>query len=505
MGIEDNAVTDSPRFTFIIPNTAWFGKRYWHNFPYTEALLAAVLRQRGFRVDIIDANIRNLSEADLEAAVRDNQPEVVGIGEMALEYKDCVHKSFEIAKRACPTARTVVGGIYPTLSPEIATQDGNIDYFVFGEGEERLPALLEAIRAGTGFERIDGLAYRKDGTLVTNPRPHAGIPDLDALPMPDYTGFDMKRYSNYQQRYTQNFSFKQLPVAQTITSRGCPFKCTFCCSRELYDLKIRTRSPRKVLEEVDMLVEQHGIREIIFVDDSLLWPKDRALEIMNGLIERRQRGIPLIWKSNNLAIHHMEDEIIDKMKESGCYSVIVSIESGCRATLKRMKKPVNLNKVIEVLEKVQKRQFDDVSSNFVIGMPGDTWEDIRETFRYVEHLVDRRLLDYAVFHICTPLPKTEVYEICRKEGYLPKDYSFENPDYYGFGHGVITTPEFTPGELQILRAYEWDRINFKTEEQRARVARMLHITLEELDAWRLDTRRSVGLRVQTVDRLSANC
>lgn len=486
-------------FTFIIPNTSWFGKRYWHNYPYTEALLIAALKREGFSVDVIDANINNHDEKVLAERIEEHQPKIVGIGEMALEYKDCVHKTFEIVKKVDPNTKTVIGGIYPTLSPEIATADKHIDYFVFGEGEERLPALIRAIQKNSGFDAIDGIGYRSGGDVMITPRDSSRVVDLDALPLPDYSEFDMDRYSNYQQKFTQNFRFKQLPVGITMTSRGCPYRCTFCSSKTLYGQKIRTRSPEKVLSEVDMLLENYGVKEIIFVDDSLLAPRQRAIEIMDGLIERRKK-YGFVWKSNNLAIHHMnDDELLDKMQESGCYQLIVSIESGSENTLKRMKKPVKLGSVIETLKKIKAKNFENVSSNFVIGMPGDTWEDIRECFQFVDDISSDGLLDYAVFHIATPFPETELYQTCKEQKCLPDDFSFTKPEYYGFGRGVISTPEFSPEELQILRAYEWDRINFKTHEKRVKIAEMLGITLSELERWRKETRKTIGLHVQSAD------
>jgi radical SAM superfamily enzyme YgiQ (UPF0313 family) len=287
-----------------------------------------------------------------------------------------------------------------------------------------------------------------------------------------------------------------------MTSRGCPFRCNFCASKEIYSQFVRSMSPERVLKEVDMLIDNYGIREIIFVDDNLLVPKKRAIEIMDGLIERKKNGKDVIWKSNNLPIHNMDDEVLDKMKESGCYQIIVSIESGCQATLDRMNKPINLIKTEKTLELIKTKNFDDVSSNFVIGNPGDTWEDIRESFRWVESMIDKGLLNYAVFHIATPFPKTELYEICKREGFLPDGFNFEN--FYGFGKGVITTPEFIPLELQAVRAFEWDRINFKNSEQKKIVARMHGISLEELETWRQETRRGLGLHIKSADRGNLN-
>ena len=486
------------KFVFVIPNTAWFGKRYWHHFPYTEALLIGVLKQKGYDVEIIDANINNYSEDELREKIIEINPRIIGIGLMSLEYRDSVHKCFEIIKKVNTKITTLVGGIYPTLCPEIITKDKNIDYFIFGEGENRLPALLKAIEAGEGFKEIDGITYPSEGQFITNPLTEKNAVNVEELPLPDYSKFDMNRYTNYTQKFTQNFNFKQLPVAITMTSRGCPFRCGFCASKELYSQRVRTVSPAKVLQEVDMLIDNYGIKEIIFVDDNILVPKRRALEIMEGLIERKKNGKNIIWKSNNLPIHNMDDEILDKMKESGCYQIIVSIESGCQETLNRMRKPINLVQTEKTLEKIKARNFDDVSSNFVIGYPGDTWDDIQECFRWVESMIDKGLLNYGTFHITTPFPKTELYEICKREGYLPEGFNFEN--FYGFGKGVITTPEFVPSELHVVRAFEWDRINFKTLEQKKIIARMHGITLDELEIWRKETRRNLGLNVESADR-----
>lgn len=486
------------KFVFVIPNTAWFGKRYWHNFPYTEALLMGVLKQNDYNTDVIDANINNYSEEELKLKIIEANPQIIGIGIMALEYRDCAHKTFEIIKKTNPNIITVVGGIYPTLCPEIITKDNNIDYFILGEGENRLPLFLKVLETGNGFEGIDGFAFRKNNQLVINHVTEKNAINLENLPLPNYSKFDMKRYTNYTQKFTQNFNFKKLPVAITMTSRGCPFRCNFCASKEIYSQRVRTMSPERVLTEVDMLLNDYGIREIIFVDDNILVPKKRAIAIMDGLIERKKSGKDIVWKSNNLPIHNMDDEILDKMKESGCYQIIVSIESGCQETLNRMRKPINLEKTEKTLEKIKKRNFDDVSSNFVIGNPGDTWEDIRESFRWVESMIDKGLMVYAVFHIATPFPKTELYEICKREGYLPEGFNFEN--FYGFGKGVITTPEFVPFELQAIRAFEWDRINFKTQEQRRIVARMHGITLDQLETWRKETRRNLGLHIKSADR-----
>ena len=481
---------------FIIPNTSWFGKRYWQTFPYTVGLLSAVIKEQGFNVEVLDANLLNLDETSLAGEIEKRSPSLIAVSAMTVEYRKCAHKTFEIIKTCHPEIVTVIGGVYPTLSSDIAVKDENIDYFVLGEGERRFPQLMKAIEQNTGFDEIDGLIYRdqKTGKLVRNLYNTAAnrIKDLDALPFPDYSLFDMDKYIWYGEKYTQNFHFRQQPVGQTITSRGCPYKCTFCASNNVYGKAVTFRSPENVLQEIDMLVEQFGIRELIIVDDNFLLKRSRAVKILEGLIER---NYDLLWKSNNLAIFHMDRELLELMKKSGCYQITVSIESGHPNTLKRMRKPVNLDEARKIV-KIIKDLDIELISNYVIGLPGDTFDEIRGTFQYAEDLD----IDYSLFSIATPLPATELYEICKEQKVIASDFGFENFDYYGFGRGAITTDEFTPFELQVLRAFEWDRINFKTPEKKKKIAGMLGITLEELEQWRQETRRKVGVDVGVYDR-----
>lgn len=483
------------KVVFIVANTSWFGKRYWENFPYTLGLLIAILKKEGYTLDVIDANLENLSEKQLRERIKEANPDAVTISALTLEYKGCVNKSFEIVKQVNKNIITILGGIYPTLSIEIASKDENIDFIIRGEGEERLVALLREINGNRDFDKVDGLTYRKDPDSEPVIKPFVKrVTDLDKLPFPDYSNFNMDRYMNFGQKYTQNFQFRRYPVGQTITTRGCPYRCTFCSSNTVYGTGVVMRSAENVLAEIDMLVNKYGMKELLIVDDNFLLSKSRAMAIMQGIIDRKY---DLLWKSNNLPIFLMDDEVIEKMKESGCYQVSVSIESGSPNTLKRMRKPVNLEKIQPAIDKIKEVGIELIS-NFVIGFPGDTWDDIRECFRYAEKID----IDYALFSIATPLPGTELLEICEKENVLPPDFSLENFKYYGFGRGVITTDQFTPFELEVLRAFEWDRINFKTEAKKKKIASMLGITLDELDEWRKETRLKVGVNVDKADKRS---
>jgi anaerobic magnesium-protoporphyrin IX monomethyl ester cyclase len=492
----------STDFTWVVPNTRWYDKRYWNHIPYVEGLLTAVLRRNGFSVNVIDANDEDLSEEDLLARLSNLAPNIVGISCMSVEYKRTSHACFDIVKSISPQIKTIIGGVYPSISQDAAFEDENIDYLVIGEGEERLPNLIRAIHAADGFKNIDGVMYRENGKVINNPQNSIGIENLDTLPYPDYSDFDMEKLMNWGAKYTQNFQFRQFPVGIIMTSRGCPYRCTYCAAGKdlnpINDRKnVRTRSPENILGEIDYLRDEYGMRELIMVDDSLLLPSDRAIGFMKGMAKRREQGSDLVWKSNNLDIRHINEDILDWMKESGCYQLSFSLESGSKNTLKRMKRGYSIKKGIEMMKAMRKRGFEEICSNFIVGFPGDTWDDIRETFNFADQLRNDGLLDYCLFSIATPLPGTELADTALAGGFLPDD--FDPTHFYGFGKGLITTEHFTPDELQTLRAYEWDRINFKTEEDKVKTSRMLGITADELEAWRKETRRETGVKVSSVD------
>jgi Fe-S oxidoreductase len=225
-------------FTFVIPNTRWHkgGEgRYWNHIPYPEGILTAVLRKNGYSVNHIDANTENLTEDELLQILKEKAGKVVGISALSVEYRDSVHKSFAIIKKAKPNSKTVIGGVYPSISPDVAKEDENIDFVVISEGEERLLKLMDAIKNKKDFQHIDGLHYRdEDNIWKHNPRKAIGnVKNLDDLPFPDYSDYNTKRLFSWSQKYTQNFQFRQLPMTIMMTSRGCVYKCTYCGAEKM--------------------------------------------------------------------------------------------------------------------------------------------------------------------------------------------------------------------------------------------------------------------------------
>lgn len=460
------------------PNFRIFGKRSWNMPPYNLAILNACLKSN-YEVQIFDPNFNSLSEAEIRSELRNLQPDLVGITSFSTEYITEFHYYCAMVKEELPEAVVVVGGIIPTVMIETVIHDPAVDFFVIGEGELRLRLLLDLLNSSSSdYSVLDGIAYRTpDGASHIQP-PLSYIQDLDSVPFPDYGNLDIVEYGNAVVK--RGLLPRHYPYAVTITSRGCPYRCVFCAAATVSGRKVRMRSAENVLNEIDWLCNEFGIREIFFLDDHFLYRKERAIEIMSGIMSRHP-GIT--WKSANTAIFSLDREILELMRESGCYQFTVSIESGDENVLKKIiKKPVNLKKAKIIIDQAKTLGFE-IISNFVFGFPGETWDSIRRTIAYAEDLD----IDLVNFHIATPLPKTELMDICLREAIIKSE-----DDGLGYTKGVISTKEFSGFELQVLRAFEWDRINFKTPDKIARIASMEGLTLMEVSEWRSQTRRQLG-------------
>jgi len=468
------------------PNYAWLSKRTWQFPPYTLCLLKAIIKDQAKAI-VFDPNFKNLSEKKAKAFLRKVKPDLVGVSSISTEYFNVTRHTIELIRKCLPHAVIVLGGVIPTVMIEEAMKNKHVDYWIMGEGEKSFPALIEKIRQGSSdLTGISGLAYWQGGKPVINKTEF--ITDLDAVPFPDYSdilGATLHDYGNIKFKYAPGLLARNYPAAVTITFRGCPYRCIFCAGRTVSGQKVRFRSAENVLKEIDSLYKQ-GIREVIFLDDHFLANRERALKIINGILEHYQG---LNWKCVNVTAWLLDEEILRLMYKSGCTHITVSIESGNQQVLTDIvKKPIRLETIPEKLDLAKSIGFD-IIANFVLGFPGETWEQIRDTLRYAEKLN----VDIVNFHIATPLPRTELMDLCLKNKLLPDDYVKNISKYSGYGKGLITTDEFTPFELEVLRSFEWDRINFSSAQRRAAIARMNGITLEELEDWRINTRRNLGV------------
>lgn len=458
------------KIALVIPNfrwSKWEQKTLWDLFPYNLCLLAAMIEDK-YKVEIIDANIDNMTTTEFSSLIQQMKPDVVGITMLTNEYANSAHIAARIVKQVDNSIIIVLGGVYATVSSEVAIMDDNIDYIVMGEGEYVFRDLLDYIYGGSE-SKPKNIVYKLNGEVSATPRGEA-IENLDALPFPAYHKIDFMKYATHHLRESVDAP-KPFPYARIITSRGCPMGCCFCEVQHIMGKKFRARSPDNIIDEIVWLKETYDIKSLIFEDDNLYLDKKRAKEILRKLIKK---NLDLKLTAVNVPIFAADEELLGLLKAGGAQFVGLAIESGVERVLKEIiHKPVNLGYAKKLIEKIKELDMD-VISNFIIGFPGETWDEIRQTIKFAEDID----VDYVKIFIATPLPKTELYRLAKEGGYLRDDFDF---DKHCWSYGQIQTDEFTPGDLTILRAYEWDRINFSSPIKRKKIAEMMSVTEERLN------------------------
>jgi anaerobic magnesium-protoporphyrin IX monomethyl ester cyclase len=398
----------------------------------------------------------------------------VGLSILANEYGITGHIGAKAAKKLSSDIITVLGGVYPTTRTNDVLADPLVDYAVLGEGEYVFPQLIDFIE-GKGDIPKEGIAYKKQGQSFIFPQTNF-IQDLDSLPFPDNDLIDFHRYANESFKHVVDKP-RALPFAKINTSRGCPIGCTFCQVEVISGRKTRFQSPTRVVDEIQWLVENYKIQAIDFLDDNFLGDRQRAMAIFREMIKRK---VPVVWNAANVSEFFLSDQLLELMKEAGCVYLSIALESGDPRVLKEIiKKPVALDHAQKILEKAKSLEMD-TTTLWVIGSPGETWDEIRTTIKVAEEMD----ADYTKVNVATPYPGTELFDMAVEGGYLSPDFDFDD---LSWGKATISTEEFQSEDLTVLRAFEWDRINFTKPHKRAKVAQMMGVSEEKLSEIRRNT------------------
>ncbi len=462
--------TDKLRVALVVPNFTWCDwdeNTRWRFIPYNLCLLAATVNDIA-DVRIIDANAQCMNEERFIKEIAEFNPDIVGITVLMDQYKEAGHHAAKLVKRQNKEAVVIIGGVYATMNPVSAINDPNIDYVVIGEGEYVFKELLDYLKGNNSIPD-KGVAYKSKGSIINNGH-SAFINDLDALPLPAYHLIDLSSYVSTASKRKSIDSPSVFPYARIITSRGCPYGCSFCQVESISGKKFRPRSPENVLNEIQWLRETYNIQSLIFDDDNLYTNKKRAKELFQGMIDR---NLVMPWVSISAAAFKIDDELIQLMKSSGCEYINMAVESGSERVLNNIVgKPINLERAKYVAQ-IAKNVGIYVAANFIIGFPTETWDEIRETIKYAEDID----VDYAKIFALIPLEHTRLWDLCVETNAFKTTFSLEKMRW---STGQISTDDFNSRDLTILRAYEWDRINFSDPVKRRKTADRMNITESEL-------------------------
>jgi len=375
---------------------------YGYSMPLGIAYLAAILKQAGHDVSVLDPCPDNLSINEIADWILLQRPDVLGISTLTHMSQQAYNLASE-AKRRMPVIPIVLGGAHCTRFPEsVMSKCSDIDVVVIGEAEGRIVALVEALERGNGLGSIPGLIFKEEKTgeiQDTGAPPQAK--DLDRLPFPERSLFDHTKYYPFPDQV------RKRPVTNLITSRGCPWrKCKFCFEGGKYMPRYRRRSPENVIEEL-IDVKEQGFKGVAIWDDNFCVSEkwiSRFCELY------REHQLDLTWTCYG-RVDQITEQMVRDISSAGCFSIYFGFESGDQSILDFIQKGTTLDQARKAVAACRRAKLE-VRGSFILGMPGDTPELAEKSIRFARELD----LDFVKFMLYTPEHGTELYEVAMNCG-----------------------------------------------------------------------------------------
>ncbi|MDP3954871.1 MAG: radical SAM protein [bacterium] len=370
--------------------------------PLGLAYLASTLQKFNHQVQILDADVEGLDTHGVIQKIKKINPDIVGLTAVTPNFCEAV-KIARLARKLKKPPVIILGGPHVSAVPK-AVKIGCFNFAVLGEGEETLTELIEGIKAGkTNLENIKGLAFlKKQKLIITPPRPY--LKNLDSLPFPAWDL--LPPATNY---HPTPGMYQNSPMMTVMTSRGCPFKCTFC-DRSVFGNTYRARSPKNVVDEIEILL-QRGIREIKIYDDTFNLDPKRVIGICQ---EIKRRQLKFTW-SCLCRVNFIEKEMLSFMKKAGCWQISLGIESGNNEVLKAVCKSETTEMIEKAVNLIHEAGIE-TRGFFILGLPCETEKSLEETIDFAKSLK----LEMANFYHLIPFPGTEIYKKARKFGHFKK-------------------------------------------------------------------------------------
>ncbi|MEW6033644.1 MAG: radical SAM protein [Chloroflexota bacterium] len=394
--------------------------------PLLLSYAAAFLRSRGHEVRLLDAQADPHTVPQFLAAVKEWSPDFVVFDTSTPSFSNDARVAAEL-KRAVP-CRIVFVGPHVSALPVESMRTEPLDAVVVGEYELSLAEYVEK-----GGDGTLGICYRKNGEVVLNPgRPY--IEDLDSLPFPARDLMHNERY--FDPLLIHPFTF-------VLGGRGCPYRCTFCnWPQVMTGRTYRVRSARNIADELEMLDRTYGFKSYLFNDDTFTANRKHAISVAEEVIAR---GLRLEWGCYSRA-DNTDREMLEKLRDAGCFLLKVGVESGNQEILDRSKKGYKLERVTQGVKLMKELGFN-VHCTFALGLPGETRKTIEETIAFAIKLAPTTVQ----FSTVVPFPKTELYDYLKANGCL----ATEDWDQYMPVYPIIQYPDLSAQELvgAVRRAY----------------------------------------------------
>ena len=408
--------------------------------------IAAVLDREGIAVEVVPADVLEMSWRDIRRKIEADRPDVIGVT-ITTENRFQSFRLIRLAKKVHPAGLTVLGGPHASMAGEDCLEHiPELDVVVRGEGELTMLDLCrawETEKSVAALGTIPGLVLRTASGIRCGPiRPP--IEDLDGLPFP---AFHLVPFEKYNFRFPVP-GLGPLPAASLMTSRGCPFACSFCATPINWGRRVRMRSPENVVDEIEFLKKRYGVRIVFFYDDTFNASPKRAEAIVDLMIERR---LDVFFKCD-VRIDIMSRELLEKMKRAGLFHLSFGLEAGSE----RVRNEI-------VGKKIEIGDFHNLvrwclelgiipNVFFIFSHPTETWSEAGETIRIIESYRGRIEGSIALLHI---YPGTPLEQLARETGVLPRNFSWTKR-YFS---KIITLP-LAQGDVPLyVDRLKWSQIS----------------------------------------------
>ena len=364
-------------------------------------LAGYLLENTDHEVSVIDCQVEALDYSKLALRLQALEFDVAGVTAMTFTLLDVID-TIKTVRQVNAGAKIVLGGPHVNLFPEESIALDDVDYLVLGEGEIAFSKLLDAMQNNSSVEGIKGIVTYKDDEIINN-GPSEMIEDLDKLAFPARQLVPYEKYSS--------LLAKRMPITTMFTSRGCPFKCSFC-NRPHLGKKFRAHSAGRVIEEFQNCLDL-GIHEFLIYDDTFTVNKQRVKDVCRIAIENKLD----IGFDIRARVDTIDEEMLILLKKAGCRGIHYGIEAGTEKILKVLNKGISLDRAKEVFDLTKKYKMQTLAY-FMIGAPTETIDDINETFRVARWLKP----DFLHMTILTPFPGTPIYLDGLASGAIKTDY-----------------------------------------------------------------------------------
>lgn len=390
------------------------------------AYLHAVLEKEGYEVRTRSYNNSDpaASAAAVEAELAGFRPDFFLVQVFTMNRVESF-KTIKKARELLPGTRIIAGGVHASIYPAQLLENYPVDCVVIGEGEVTIVELLRALTSGADLGEVKGIAYRKGGAAaLTAQRPL--IEDLDAIPFPRHGLF------------IENEPLREMGCI--LTSRGCPFRCSFCCLHTVSRRRFRTRSVKNVVDEIEYIAANFPqIKVLQIADDTFTLNQARAIEICREII---RRGVKMRFLCS-ARIKPASVELFEAMERAGFDGIGFGLETGSEKLLKSIHKNITRADVVETFKMLKDRKIS-IATYLMVGFPGETDETVAETIDLVKKLQKIKYFNFAGVAMLWVYPNTEVYEVLRAAGRMDDSYWLTDKDVPFF------TLEHSEEELQRM-------------------------------------------------------